>query len=97
MCVAASHVPKRYEDVDAAANRERQTNRMNIDDLYDLMVKAEEAVKASGAKPVIKLNPVAEAWALEMERRGLLTRLEDGMFDGKRMFELWQEQGGFNG
>lgn len=70
---------------------------MSIDELYDLMLKAEKAIEASGAKPCIRLNPTATAWALEMERRGLLKRLENGMFDSARMFELWKEYGGFNG
>jgi hypothetical protein len=66
---------------------------MNLDDLYTLMVKAEEALKASRATPYMTMNPAATAWALEMERRGLLKRLENGMFDSARMFELWKENG----
>jgi hypothetical protein len=73
---------------------------MKIDDLFSLMEKAaaaQEAHLAAGGKMGFTLNPTAHAWALEMERQGLMKRREDGMFDSERMFELWKEKGGFNG
>jgi len=61
---------------------------MNNDSLIDLMIKAHASLPKD-AKMGIRLNPCAQAWALEMESRGLLKRREDGFFHMDDMFALY--------